>query len=1203
MIAAKAILEAGVELPGDLIVTGVCGEIGQEPVDEFSAPQYLSKEVGTRYLVSHGVIGDYAVVAEATDFGVTWVEAGKAFFKVTVLGGNSRYTPYVDHPNDATGNGNALVRVAPVIECIERWARRYESEHVYHFDGGVCVPKVNIGAIRGGQPFIPIVSAERCYLYLDVRLTPAQTAMEVQAELRDVLAEAGVPTHVECTLYRRGYEATGVEPLLEVTERAHRAELGRGFGEISAPLTSMWRDTNPFVEVGIPAITYGPAAGVGGGLFWAEIDDFVSATRIYARLALELVRSTQGRQVAMTIAVTHLRRVAVTTPDPAGLATFYETVWGLQRVATQSGVAYLRGTGDEHHILAIHAGEQATMFRYTLGLGSALEVDAAADELAGNPSVHLVRPPAPIAEPGGGYGFAIADPDGREIEMAADVATAATPEYSATVLPRKLSHVVLNSPNVDAYAGFLIDVLGFRLADEAAHMLFLKCNRDHHTVALARAPHASLNHIAFEVPSVDDVRHGIEHLRAQGYETIWGPGRHGPGQERVRLLRHSERPGRRVHRRRRTDRRRGRRPAVLGAGGLRDLRRLGRHQLVAADRRGTRDHARCSGALSPHRRRNDSDSGGRDVTRLNEQLVISGCGADATIVCRCGQPLGPAGENYKLRALMREGPVQNAGPWVDPNRIGGDRFVCREFFCPGVRDPARRGDRPARRADPLGRTRRCPAVRSSDVTIDVPTAIRTRWSSDDPNDEFVVDNPATGRTIAVVGGSGAAEIDAAVRAAHDGHQTWKRRAPRERGKVLLRAAALIREHADELAELECAEMGKPVSQARNVDVEQCITLFEYYAGLVEVLPSQVREQGYALDVTMLEPYGVVAGIIPFNWPPLHIAGKGAPGLAVGNGVVLEAARTGAADDPANRRPRAIGAPRRRPPHRPRRTGRRCRPRRPPARPQGRVHRIDGGGTGGRPHGRREPDSNSPGARRQEPADRVRGRRPRARRSSARSKVGSSTRVRRAPRHRGLLVHRAVHDRFVARLVAAVERLRVGDGSHAGTHVGPMITSAHQQRVLDYIALGVAEGAEIVAQAPLPDTPELADGYFVPPTVFAGVTPQMRVAKEEIFGPVVCVIAFDDEEDAVRIANDTEFGLIAGVYTRDAERADARQPTHRRRHGFRQQLQSSLRRDPIRRHARERVRTRPRARDAPRVRLEQEHPPAVRHWRRCRRGPP
>lgn len=285
-IAAKAIREAGVALRGDLIVTGVCGEIGQEPVDEFAAPAYLSKEVGTRYLISHGVIADYAVVAEATDFGVTWVEAGKAFFKVTVLGGNSRYTPYTDHPEDAASNGNALVRVAPVIERIEAWARRYEVEHTYRFDGGLCIPKVNIGAIRGGQPFIPIVSAEQCYLYLDVRLTPEQTAMDVRAELREALDTIDVPTTVECTLYRRGYEATGVEPLLDMTEQAHRAELGRGFGEISPPLTSMWRDTNPFVEVGIPAITYGPAAGVGGGRFWAEIDDFVRATRIYARLAL-----------------------------------------------------------------------------------------------------------------------------------------------------------------------------------------------------------------------------------------------------------------------------------------------------------------------------------------------------------------------------------------------------------------------------------------------------------------------------------------------------------------------------------------------------------------------------------------------------------------------------------------------------------------------------------------------------------------------------------------------------------------------------------------------------------------------------------------------------------------------------------------------------------------------------------------------------
>lgn len=288
LIAAKAIKQAGLELRGDLLVTGVCGEIGQEPVDEFTSPEYLSKEVGTRYLISRGVIGDYAVVAEATDFGMTWVEAGKAFAKVTVLGGNSRYAPYVEHPVDLGENGNAIVRAVPVIERLEQWARRYEQDHAYEFDGGVCIPKVNIGAVRGGQPFIPIVSAEQCYLYLDIRLTPEQTAMDVMAELRAELAELTVPTKVECTLYRRGFEAQGVEPLLEATRSAHRAELGDEPRDVAPPLSSMWRDTNPFNEAGIPAITYGPAAGVGGGLFWAEAKDFERAARVYARLALDV---------------------------------------------------------------------------------------------------------------------------------------------------------------------------------------------------------------------------------------------------------------------------------------------------------------------------------------------------------------------------------------------------------------------------------------------------------------------------------------------------------------------------------------------------------------------------------------------------------------------------------------------------------------------------------------------------------------------------------------------------------------------------------------------------------------------------------------------------------------------------------------------------------------------------------------------------
>lgn len=296
LIAAKAVAASGAPLAGDLIVTGVAGEIGQEPVDEFTAPGYLSKEVGARYLITHGIIGDYAVVAEATSFGVTWVEAGKAFFKVTVLGGASRYTPYVTHPGSLAEHGNALVRVAPVIEALTDWGRRYETEHEYRFDGGRCVPKVNIGAIRGGQPFLTIVSAERCYLYLDVRLTPAQTAMDVQAELQEVLGALDVPTELECTLYRRGYEAVDVDELLDATAIAHRAEFGTDPGEVEPQLSSMWRDTNPFIEMGIPAITYGPTGSVGGGRYSAEIADFEAVTRIYARLALDLCNRPRTRR-------------------------------------------------------------------------------------------------------------------------------------------------------------------------------------------------------------------------------------------------------------------------------------------------------------------------------------------------------------------------------------------------------------------------------------------------------------------------------------------------------------------------------------------------------------------------------------------------------------------------------------------------------------------------------------------------------------------------------------------------------------------------------------------------------------------------------------------------------------------------------------------------------------------------------------------
>jgi acyl-CoA reductase-like NAD-dependent aldehyde dehydrogenase len=135
----------------------------------------------------------------------------------------------------------------------------------------------------------------------------------------------------------------------------------------------------------------------------------------------------------------------------------------------------------------------------------------------------------------------------------------------------------------------------------------------------------------------------------------------------------------------------------------------------------------------------------------------------------------------------------------------------------------------------------------------------------------------------------------------------------------------------------------------------------------------------------------------------------------------------------------------------------------------------------------------------------------------------------------IIVQRGVYEEVVRRLSDATSRLRVGDGADPGTHVGPLVSSVQQRKVLDYIDLGVAEGARIVSQAALPSDPALADGYFVPPTLFADVTPTMRIATEEIFGPVVAVIPFDDEDDAVTIANGTAYGLMAAVFSKDASR--------------------------------------------------------------------
>jgi acetylornithine deacetylase/succinyl-diaminopimelate desuccinylase-like protein len=289
MTACRALKRAGAPLDGDLVMTMVVGEIGVEPVDEFQPPEYIAKEAGARFLVNRGVTADYAVVAEGTDFTLCWVEAGKAFFKVTVLGDEPPlYTPYVPRPTSIESSPNAIVRSTAVIQALEEWAYEYEREHTYHCAGGTVVPKVSVGAVRSGVPYKITKTPSVCHLYVDVRITPEQDARGVERELRAVLEGTGVPTTVEPFAFRRGYEARGVEPLVERVEAAHERVLGGRPGRPIEAITSMWRDSNVFNEVGIPTVVYGPGASVGGGNFAMEIDALTKAARVYAAIAVEV---------------------------------------------------------------------------------------------------------------------------------------------------------------------------------------------------------------------------------------------------------------------------------------------------------------------------------------------------------------------------------------------------------------------------------------------------------------------------------------------------------------------------------------------------------------------------------------------------------------------------------------------------------------------------------------------------------------------------------------------------------------------------------------------------------------------------------------------------------------------------------------------------------------------------------------------------
>lgn len=282
LMAAKTIRKAGIQLPGDVILTAVCGETGLEPVDEFQGPRYHSKDFSTRYLLTHGgVAADVALVAEGTDFGAATMEAGKAFFKITVFG-EIVYTPWVRR-EPGIQSPNVFVRTARLIGALEDWARDYEQRNVLHTPEGTVEPKVQISALRGGQPYYVTKGAEACMLYLDVRLTPDQDPRGPRDELKDLLQQTGLQGEVELFLHRRGYRSQNLQPAMEALGRAHQEVLGTQMQTARPGFSSMWRDNNPFNEMNIPAVTYGPTRRCP-----IHRDDMYRAALVYGLTAIDV---------------------------------------------------------------------------------------------------------------------------------------------------------------------------------------------------------------------------------------------------------------------------------------------------------------------------------------------------------------------------------------------------------------------------------------------------------------------------------------------------------------------------------------------------------------------------------------------------------------------------------------------------------------------------------------------------------------------------------------------------------------------------------------------------------------------------------------------------------------------------------------------------------------------------------------------------
>jgi catechol-2,3-dioxygenase len=223
-----------------------------------------------------------------------------------------------------------------------------------------------------------------------------------------------------------------------------------------------------------------------------------------------------------------LRSIELGVRDLQKSAEFYRKVWALEDVAAEGDVIHLRGTSTDHHIVTLREQPKSGLLRVHFSAPDRATVDALHAQAKALGAKIEAAPQALAASSGGGYGFMLRTPEGHPLCISADVKrhSEAIDDRSR---PTKLTHVVLNSADVSNQTSFFLDVLGFKLSDSTQMMDFIRCCSDHHSVAFARGNGPSLNHMAYEMPSIDGLMHGAGRLKKSGFDIAWGVGRHGPG--------------------------------------------------------------------------------------------------------------------------------------------------------------------------------------------------------------------------------------------------------------------------------------------------------------------------------------------------------------------------------------------------------------------------------------------------------------------------------------------------------------------------------------------------------------------------------------------------------------------------------------------------------------------------------------------------